>query len=616
MNKGYKFVEVKSEVDVNEETKEAVVYILISEGEEYKINKISFEGVKSFKVGEVKALLKTKPKGWIWFLQPGVFKEDQFREDLDRVEGFYQKNGFLDVKVVPRMDYDRAKKMIFITIQVEEGHQYIAGDVKISGNVLFPESEIWQNLEMLPGNVYSQFNMANDIDAVRKYYFDRGYMDCQVMPDVRLNKDTGKVDLVYNITEGDLYFVDKVKIRGNTKTKDIVIRRELRIRPGERFDGGKLDRSKQRLDNLGFFEEVTWDTEPGTAPNRRNLVFRVKEKQTGELSFGAGVSSVDKFIGFAEIAQRNFDLMRWPTFTGAGQSFSLRGRLGSTTRDLDMSFVEPWLFNKPVSLGVNLYAVDNLRNNTDFETRRYGFSVNFGKAFTEYVRAGVGYTLEGVKLRDISESAGEDVRDTGTSNTLSRARFSIGRDSRDNLYNPTKGSVLGFSTELVGSILGGSKTYYISQASATKYWSFRKDHVIEFDFRIGVMDAFGSTKKTPVFDRFYAGGLGTVRGFGFRRVGPKQNGQAVGGNTLCVQNIEYTWPIVKNFKGIVFVDIGEVELKAWDLKWGDFATSIGPGIKVNTPVGPMILYYGFPITNRDKEKDKNGKFEFSFSRGF
>ncbi len=615
-DKGFRFAEVKSNIDVNQQAKEAVLYILIDEGDKYKINKVSFEGNESYPEKDLKRLLKTKPRMLI-LLRKGVFNEDTFQEDLERVRAYYQSQGFLDVQSTSKFDYNREKKEIYVTVVVGEGERYYAGDIKIKGNVLFPESEIWDQLEMLPGFPFSQSNMTGDVAAIRQYYFQKGYIGIQITPDVVLNPDTGKVDVNYNLVEGDLFFVDKVKIRGNTKTKDIVIRRELRTRPGDRFDGQKIDRSKQRLDNLGFFQEVVYDTEGGSAPNRRDVVFKVKEKQTGELSFGAGVSSIDQFVGFAEISQRNFDIKNFPRFTGGGQSLSLRGRIGTITQDIDASFVEPYLFNKNLSLGLNGFRVTREANNTDFDEIRTGVSISFARALSEFIRAGIGYTAEQVELDDLEADAGPSVRAFEGKTNLSRLKFNISRDTRDNAVAPKKGTLITSSIELIGSFIGGDEDYYNAQISFTKYFSFKENHVIEAKSRLGITDEIGGSGSgsVPVFDRFFAGGLGTVRGFEPRRVGPKEAGDAVGGNSLFILNLEYTFPLIQNFKGAVFLDVGQVAADAFSFEGGEFAASVGPGLKIATPIGPVALYYGYPIANEDTESE-NGRFEFSFSRGF
>ena len=613
-SKGFKFIEVESEVDVNQKTKEATLFVHILEGQKYKIKEVRFEGVHAFKEKKLRKLMKTKKDTWY---TSGVFNEEKFQKDLDRTQLFYQQEGYLDVKVSPQFEYDQAKRKIIILIQVEEGTHYVTGEVQIKGAELFPESEIWQNLEMLPGTTYSQYYLTNDIDRIRKYYFERGYVDARIVPDVKLNRDTGKVDVVYKIHEGDLYFVDKVIVRGNTKTKDVVIRRELRIRPGDKIDGEKVQKSIQRLENLDYFEEATYDMEPGSAPNRKDLIFRVKEKRTGELSFGGGISSIDQFVGFGEISQKNFDLFRFPRFTGGGQKLSIRARVGTISQDFDLSFEEPYLFGKKISFGWDAYNTRRDNKNVDFDEDRLGSGVTFSRAFADALRLGTGYILERVKLKNLSGDAPRTVRDFEGSTLLSRWRLFQNWDTRDSIFNPSKGHLLTFQEELVGSFLGGDETFYSLQTNYSQYWTLFKKHLIEFRFRLGTAQDFGQSDTVPVFDRFYAGGLGTVRGFNYRRVGPLEAGDAVGGNTIGLTSLEYTFPVpyIDLIKGAVFVDVGQVHKSSYTLSFSDFAISIGPGVKVKTPIGPLAFYYGLPIANRDT-KNRNGRFEFSLSHGF
>ncbi len=614
-NKGYRFLDIQTEVTVDPQTKESVIAIKIFEGKKYKISKIGVEGGKAVKVRELRKLMKTREKKWFLF---GSFKEDVFEKDMERISFYYQKEGYLDVKIAPEFSYDKETNNIRINIKIEEGQHYVTGTVKFKGNTLFPESELWQQLEMMPGLTYSQYYVAQDIEKLRLFYSSEGYIEARVVPDVKLNRDSGKVDVVYEIQEGDLFFVEKVQIRGNTKTRDKVIRRELRIRPGERFDGKKIEKSKQRLENLNYFEEVTYDTEPtDSAPNRKDLIFRVKEKRTGELSFGGGVSSIDTFMGFAEISQRNFDILNWPRFTGGGQSLSIRGQLGTIHQDYNVSFVEPYLFNKPITWGTDLYMTTEDNRNTDFGQRRMGASTTISRLFKDVLRVGGGYTFENVKLTDVDSDAPQIVLDSEGTNWLSRLRAFTTYDNRDNVFNPTKGRVLNLGTELVGSFLGGTQDYYILRTGYTEYLSFWKKNMIEFQARLATAQAFGQSSTVPVFDRFYAGGLGTVRGYNYRRVGPQENGSAVGGQTMAIVNVDYSFPIpyLDAFRGVVFVDAGNVSSDSYNIDFGKFAVSVGPGIKVKTPIGPLAFYYGLPVLNRDTE-DKNGRFEFSLSRSF
>lgn len=617
LNKGFRFAKVTYEINVNEASKEAIVSIRIDEGATYLIRKVSFSGNQAFPDRQLRKLMKTKTRN-LWMFRRGIFKEDVFNDDLDRVSLFFQDEGFLDVKVAPDFVYDEGNNQMNVAITIEEGARYVAGDIKFEGNALFQDSDIWQRLSMLPGTTYSQRNLANDLDSIRKFYYSKGYMDARVIPETKLNHGTNKVDASYTITEGDLYFVDKVKIRGNNKTKDMVIRRELRIYPGERFDLEKLEKSKQRLTNLGYFDEITYDTEPSTTPNRKDIVFRVKEKQTGELSFGAGFSSVDQFVGFAEIAQRNFDLTNWPRFTGGGQSVSLRGRLGSISRNVEFNFTEPYFLNKKYSFSFDAYNTSYENRNVDFSYDRLGAGITFGKAINDEVSIGTGYTLENVKVEDVADSAAQIIRDFEGDNLLSRLRVFIARDTRDNVYNPTKGSFMRAVAEMVGTFLGGDHDYYILQAGGTKYWTVFKKSVIEWRNQLAVAEGLGSTENVPIFDRFFAGGLGTIRGYNYRRVSPKEDNRPIGGESLLISSVEYTFPIpiMDNFKGAFFIDAGQVSENSYDFfSSNDFVVSIGPGVKINTPIGPVAFYYGLPIFNRDTE-DENGRFEFSLSRSF
>lgn len=614
-DKGYRFVDVETSMEEDAQQKEATIKVKITEGKKYKIDKISFEGNHAFTNKELRKLMKTKAKMWFLF---GTLKEEDFEKDIENLTFFHQKEGYLDAKVAPEFTYNKEKDTIQVLIKIEEGAHYETGAVSFKGNSLFPESELWQEIEMLPGLSYSQYYVAQDIEKLRYFYSSQGYIEARIVPDVRMNSGTHKIDVTYEIQEGELFFVDRIQIRGNTKTRDKVIRRELRVRPGERFDGKKIEKSKERLQNLNYFEEITYDTEPSdTEPNKKDLIFRVKEKRTGELSFGGGVSSVDAFMGFAEISQRNFDILNWPRLTGGGQSLSLRGQIGTIRQEYDLNFVEPYLFNKPISWGTNIYATEQDNDNTLFGEKRMGASTSISRLFKDVLRLGTGYTMERVKLEEIVGGAPKSVTDFKGPEWLSRGRIFATFDNRDNVMNPTKGRVANISGELVGSFLSGDRDYYIFKTGYTEYFTFFQKHQIELQTRLATIDSLGDDDVSPAYDRFFAGGLGTVRGFDYHRVGPQWNGQALGGQTMAIVNIDYTFPLPKldAFRGVVFIDAGQVNADSYKIDAGEFCVSVGPGIKIKTPIGPLAFYYGLPIKNKS-DKDKNGRFEFSLSKSF
>ena len=269
-----------------------------------KVKKIYIEGNKTFSDRRILKLLKTKTT---WLFNPGVLKDEVFQEDLERIKAFYRHSGFTDVKVDYNTRRDSKKPLVYITITIEEGKRYYVGNVTIQGNHDVSEKEVRDKLKLVtPGKVFSDDGLQEDQNNVLSLYFDKGYIMARASDTAALNPDTGKIDIAYNITENEISYVDKIKIRGNVKTKDVVIRRELKVLPGEKFDGEKLRRSKERLTNLGFFEEVGYETEATDAPNKRNLIVDVKESKTGSFSFGGGYSTVDKILGFVEIEQKNF----------------------------------------------------------------------------------------------------------------------------------------------------------------------------------------------------------------------------------------------------------------------------------------------------------------------
>jgi outer membrane protein insertion porin family len=263
--------------------------------------------------------------------------------------------------------------------------------------------------------------------------------------------------------ENQISYVNLVKISGNVKTRDSVIRREVRIKPGQRFDGEKLRRTKERLQNLGFFEEVSYDVEDTDVPDKKNLVVDVREAKTGMFSFGGGYSSVDKLVGFIEIEQKNFDWKNWPNFTGAGQDLKLRTSFGSLMNSYELSFTEPWLFDYPVSFGFDLYKRDHERESDigyGYDESVTGGDIRLGKEISEYLRGDLTFRYDTIKITDVNETASQDLKDEQGTNSVSSSEFEITYDDRDNVFTPTRGNVLSGSIQLAGGPMGGDKDFW------------------------------------------------------------------------------------------------------------------------------------------------------------
>ena len=468
---GYPWVRVTYRIDVDDETNQAAAVFIIEEHSKAVVRKIIFIGNSAFSDKRLTKLIKSRTAG---FFRSGVYKKDVIDDDMERIKYFHKSEGFLDVETsyeVLTQEKGR-KRWIELVIRVDEGKKYITGDIKIVGNSIFPEEDLKALLKMEAGDTLIETSLHGEVANIQEYYFAKGYIMAKVKPDTLLNLKTDRVDIIYNVVEGEVCYVNKINIKGNTKTKDVVIRRELKVQPGDQYDGGKLKRSKERLYNLGFFEDIIFDVEETSVANRKDMVVEVKESKTGEFSFGGGFSSIDKLIGFVEIEQRNFDLFNFPTFTGDGQDLKLRGEFGSVRKNYLLSWTEPWIFDEPVSFGFDLYASEQKRSGTTgyaYDEERQGGAVRLGKEFSEYLRGDFTYRLETVDVTDLSVDASQELKDEEGKKTISSALFQLARDTRDNRISPITGYLLTGFIEVAGGPMGGDRDFAKFFSSTSHY---------------------------------------------------------------------------------------------------------------------------------------------------
>ncbi|MDD5477531.1 MAG: outer membrane protein assembly factor BamA [Candidatus Omnitrophica bacterium] len=628
---GYSQAEITYKVDVDAQKDKAKIVFTVVEGRKVRIKDIIIQGNKTFSSGRILKLLKTKRA---WFFNAGVLKDEVLTEDIARVKSFYQREGFTDVAVDYGVKSDAKKTyLLFITIKINEGKKYLVGSVMVKGNKEITEKEILSRLsDCIPGKVFSQEAMKKDISNVQGLYFDRGYISAVVQESTVVNADSGRVDITYAITENQIVYVDKIKIRGNIKTKDLVIRRELRIHPGEKFDGEKLRRSKERLTNLGYFDEVSYDTEESSEPDKKNLLVDVKETKTGSFSFGGGYSTVDQFIGFVEVEQKNFDWRNWPYFTGAGQNLKVRASIGNLSNGAELSFTEPWMFDYPVSFGFDAYRRDHKRD-TDvgygYDEKVTGGDLRLGKEISEYLRTDITYRLDQIQISNINTPASDALLNEEGTNVISSITPSLTYDSRDNVFDTRKGNYLTGAMEFAGGPLAGDKNYWKFSGQASHFMPMPYNAVLEFRGRVGLADPFSNSSSLPIYERFFAGGAYSLRGYEERKVGPvdSKSNDPLGGNSMLVGNIEYTYPLFAFLKVAAFYDVGNVWEKLGDIgssknangviNSGGFKSDVGLGLRIKTPIGPIMLDYGFPMNKASGEdRKKSGRFNFSASHGF
>ncbi|MBL7158024.1 MAG: outer membrane protein assembly factor BamA [Candidatus Omnitrophica bacterium] len=605
-------------IEKEPEHNQAVVHIKVKESQRMRIKKVIIEGNKSVKQKEIRDVMKTRTA---WFFNRGYFDELMFQDDLARIKAIYQDKGFLDVKIEPGFEHDETQSFIFITLKINEGRQYHIENIKFDGNLIFPEEDIRKKLTIKTGEPFSFTQLRESMESIRSLYYQSGYMNADVIVDRMIDPQTSNLNILFTINAKNIVTIGKIDIKGNTKTKDIIIRRELRAFPGEPFDGESLRRSKERLYNLGFFEDIYFETKPTADPNIDDLEIIVKETKTGEFSFGGGYSSIDQFIGFCQVTQKNFDLLNFPYFTGDGQHLALRAELGMTKNNFDISWTEPWILDYPLSFGFDGYYKTQYRETHvgfGYEEQRLGGDVRFGKEFLEYAQANLMYRAERIKISDVPEEASQDFKDEEGTNWISSLILGLRYDRRDNIYSPTKGFIVGTSIENTGGFLFGDKNFYKGYFYANWYFSIIKKVVLEVKGNAGLANAYGKTKKVPIYERFYAGGANTIRGYRERKVGPRDplSNDPIGGESMMLGTAEVTFPVYeKLIKGAIFFDTGNVWEEFGQFFKGGFKSGAGLGVRVKTPIGPLKLDWGYPLADNQDDK-KEGQFYFSVSHGW
>ncbi|MDD5292349.1 MAG: outer membrane protein assembly factor BamA, partial [Candidatus Omnitrophica bacterium] len=611
--KGYSETEVNYDVQINKDTEKADVVFRAVESKRIRIKRVYVKGNDSLKRGKIIKAMKTRQAR---IFHAGFLKEGELQDDLDRVKILYNTEGFADAAVDYKVEKGK-KGWIYIYLTVEEGKKYIVGSVNIAGNKDFSAEELKSKLkEATQGKVFSELGMQQDVYNLRDFYLGKGYLFVQLDESASVNTQTGNVDITYSIKENEIAYVERIDIRGNVKTKDKVIRREVRLKPGDRFDGEKLKRSRERLNNLGYFEEVVFDNEAGTKPNQENLIVDVKEAQTGSFSFGGGYSTVDQFIGFVEVEQKNFDLFNFPNFTGGGQDLLIRSELGSVTEDFLLSFTEPWLFDRPISGGFDAYRKIHDKENDvgySYSEKRTGGDLRLGREFSEYLKGNIIYRMEDITISDVDDDSSQDLKKEIGTNTIMSLQFGLTHDTRDNIFDPRKGTVLSGSIECAGGPFGGDKDFLRLYNLADQYFGLTEKSVLEAKFESGWLFTYGDTSDIPIYERFYAGGANTIRGYDERGVSPVDElGNSIGGESVLIFSLEHTYALLDFLKFATFVDTGNTWRKVEDYGSGGFKSGVGFGFRVKTPLGPIKVDYGIPLNKEPGETDKgSGKFHFS-----
>ena len=583
------------------------IHVRVREGEKVGIKNLRFSGNKNFSDGDLSDQIETKAETWISFLdESGLYKKDTLKLDVFRLEGYYQDHGYIRVRVQdPKIDIDRESKEINISIPIDEGLQYRVGKVTSKEDDIVTEEEVLKALKMKMRDVYSISKLRTGVMNIGDLYSERGYAYADVNPITKINESSRTVDVNIEVDRGRKVYVGEITVIGNTRTLDNVIRREFRLKEGELFDSVKLKRSKQRINNLQFFEDVKIDTRRGKEPDLVEIITTVTERQTGSINVGAGFSSNENLIFNAGISQNNF--------MGTGRRVVFSTNLSSRRSDYNLSLTDPRLFDTELSGGVD--AFNTKTNYWSYMAKRSGGGIRIGKSLSEYDWLGINYNYADIEISDVKVATSFLKNEN---RTTSRISPSFIRDTRDNFMNPSSGSRHVVRLDLAG--LGGTK-FHKASYEGSHYWPIIGKLVGMVHGEIAWADGYAAD-SLPAFERYYMGGPKSLRGYQIRNVGPKDSlGNPLGGNQSLLLNLELQYPFTKGLRGFAFYDRGQLygggddtstTATTWDL--AKMRDSIGAGVRFLSPFGPVGLAYGVKLDKATGEKD--GEFHFSAGNSF
>lgn len=599
-DEGYFEVQITPDVEKFGDGDVKVVFS-ISEGRRITIDKIVLSGNTGLKDKQIKDVMATKERQY--FILRGTVQRQVLEEDLERIMGLYQDHGYVQARV-ERHDVvvDRDKAEVTITIHVVEGAQHRVGVVRFTGVSLLPEEELRRQLGIKTGDVFSRTALRDGVRNISDLYSTIGRASAEVLPRTEQQAATTTVDITVELIEGPEVYVERINITGNTRSEDRILRREVPFVEGDLFTLQKLQRARQRLVNLGYFDLVNVSTQPGTDKTRIIVNIEVTERPTGIFSIGGGFSSVDSFVGTLDISQNNF--------LGRGWQLSLRLRAGADAQQGIISFTEPWLFDRPLSAGFDLFNVK--RQFTEYDYDSLGGSVRLSHPFAEYWRWQTTYRLTNDDISDVDESADSTLKDEEGTRLTSAVTLGLTRDSRDVVATPSRGGLTAITLDFAG--LGGDSQFVKTVMSTSYFKPIWLGHIVSGRLEGGY--GFGwSDEPLPVFERFYLGGPNSIRSFKARKISPVDDeGTRIGGTSEVLGNVEYIIPLPFNFRVAAFFDIGNVYGFNTKFDLTNTREAAGAGIRWQSPFGPIRVDYGI---NLDRRKGEDfGALQFSVGSPF
>ena len=608
---GYYAAQVTADSHVNEKN-ETLITFRIKEGQIVRVKDIRFEGNTVFDNGDLQDAMETKKKWFLsWMTGRGNYNEMQLQQDLERIADLYFNEGYIRVKVRdPVISLVDNEKHMLLLIHIDEGPQYRVSNVDVQGDLMQEKDDLLGLVDLKPGDVFSRKKLRAGVGVITDLYADQGYAYANVAPLTRTDDATKQIGVIFDIEQGPQVYVDRIEITGNNKTRDKVIRREMKLVEGELFSATDLKRSKARINNLGFFEAVDVSTSPGSAEDKMNVNVNVAERPTGTFSIGAGFSSVDGLVGQGSITQENF--------LGRGLRLNLAGSMGGSSTTYQLGVTDPYFMDTRWVLGFEVYQT--MREWDEYSRDATGFALKAGHPVGEYSRILATYRLEFADVYDVDDFASDTIKDQEGTSTVSSITTTYTYNTTDNRLDPSTGTDLNATWEFAG--LGGTEHYSKYVLDVRQFWPFIWSTVLSARGQIGYVHDWQKSEDVPINERFYLGGITSMRGFDNREVGPRDEfGDFVGGETETFFNFEFIFPIYQelNIKGVTFLDVGNAWSKDdyWgedDQVFGSWRYGTGFELRWLSPLGPMRFAYGYNLDPRDYESDT--QFDFTIGRFF
>ncbi len=629
LNRGYKDAEI-TPVIVSDGKAGVHLMFKIKENLRLKVNDVKFDGATKFSQYDLRHSVANQYSYWNWlpfindFLNHGLLDRHELALDRARIIEKYQDIGYLDAKVtkVETTPDPSDPEYVNIDFTIDEGEPYTVSKITVSGAEKYPVADLENLVVLKAGELFSLSAERKSVQNIVSLYETLGYCDVNCRPVRRENFADHTVAIDFVISEGRIYHVRDVIISGNTGTKDKVLRRELAIQPGDPVDRNRIEVSRQRLIGMGYFAKVEANAVNADALDEKDVHITVEEKPDRyHFRIGAGVSDVNSFFGMAEISTDNFDILNpgnW--FYGGGQRMRIQGILGVENAGYNIDFIEPWLFDLPLR-----FELSSFMNFTDYDhwrEWRVGARTSLQrKIFDDFTSISAGYKFEVVRVHKISHKLRQYFKDHDLDGnfTVGQLSLSINRDTRDSLIDPTEGYNINLYAAVSPRALGTSSDYYRLEAKGSYYISFwDKAIVAMIGGKIGTVSAFNRTHRddVPVFERYFLGGGDTLRGFGYREIGPHSCGENVGGQTVLLLTAEVTHPIWGPVRGAFFVDAGNTWRNSWSMDFADICIGAGYGLRIKLPGinAPIKLDLAYPIL--DTRRDHARKLRIHFNVGF